>query len=439
MARAHISRRAVLGGGSALAIGLPLLEAMAPRQARAGGGGDPRRFLAFFTPNGMPMNRWTPTNQGPGYDLPPALEGLADIQDQVSVLTGLQNSAVNGSAGHAPSTAGFLTGTPVADSQTDLSNTSSVDQVYAQFIAGQSPINSLALGLLADNGATQCDASNYGCAYIRNISWNGSTPIPKLTTPQAAFDLLFAGYDGDASSQQLAIRRAKRLSLLDGVRGEAEALRSKMGATDRQKLDEYLTAVRDLEQRVESEELGGVQACMAQAPAVPTNIESKVLATLDVIALAFKCDRTRSVTLMCGEGLNSLDFSHLGISTGHHTLSHALGVTANAADYLEIARWEVRMFVELLQRLAAIPEGDHTVLDSTIAYFGNEISEGYVHSHVNLPVLLAGGAALGLSPGRHVVYGNQPPIADLFIGVLAALGVDVPSFGAHGTAALSQL
>ena len=403
-------------------------------QARAGDSESPKRFVGFFAPNGVPMPDWKPLTMGAGYDLRPCLEPLLAIQSQVSVLSGLQNSATNGGAGHAPSSAGFLTNTGVAASETNLTNSTSVDQVYAQSIQGQTPQSSLVLGMIGGTVEGGCDAGGYGCAYLKNISWNGNTPLPKLSQPTDAFDLLFAGYDDGASLAEQQLRRAKRLSVLDSVLDEASSLQGRLGATDRIKVEEYLDSVRDLELRVEANDPGTAPACSPTEPEPSFDIDAKCEAFLDVIAMAFECDVTRSVTFMCGEGLNSLDFDFLGFSDQHHGISHS-GAPDDYTKYVEITRWEVEKFASLCSKLLAIDEGGATALDSSILYMGNEISHGAGHTRTDMPVLLAGGL---LDTGRHMAFQGRP-MGDMFISILGALGVQVNTFGDHGTQPLEGL
>lgn len=428
-----------------MALGLPFLEAMTPTARAGGAGGPPKRFVAIFTPNGMPMNQWTPSVQGSGYDLPPALVDLAGVENDTLVLSNLQIHSVDGSAGHAPGTAGFLTCTAVNPSETELTNATSVDQLFADSIAGQTATKSLQLGMIGGGDDGGCDAGGYGCAYLNNISWVGNTPLPKLSQPQAAFDLLFAGYDPGASTEELVLRRTKRLSVLDAVLEEATTLQAALGTTDQAKVEEYLDAVRDLELRVESEDIGGPSTCTPTGPDVAFDIDQKTEAMLDIMAMAFECDRTRAITFMLGQGLNSLDFHFLTLPDGqtvngtHHSLSHALGAGNNAAQYLEISRWQVRKFASLLGKLRDIDEGGSTVLDNSIVYFGNGISSGSAHDHVNMPILVGGHGGGTLSSGRHIHYGGAPPVANLFIALLNALDVPTASFGDDGVAPLGQL
>ena len=434
----RLSRRAFLGGGTAVAIGLPCLDAMLPRRARADDAAACKRFVAIFTPNGMPMAKWTPAATGPDYPLSEALQDLAPVKQHVSVLSNLQIRAVDGPAGHAPGTAGFLTCTRVAVSETNPTNNKSVDQVYADSIQGQTPTSLMALAMIGGSEAGTCDAAGYACSYLANISWNGNSPNGKHITPQAAFDLVVGGADPGLSAQEKALRRAKRLSVLDSVIDEAAGLKTKLGASDNAKVDEYLDSVRDLELRVEAEDPSAVDTCDPEEPQAYFDIDEKTDAFLDVIAMALQCDRTRAVTFMLGKGLNSLAFNFMGIGQGHHGLSHS-GNADDQALYLQIAQWEVAKFARLVEKLAAIDEGGTSVLDNTILYLGNGISSGSGHTHSNMPILVAGGANLGLSPGRHVHYPSEPPVANLFIRLLNALDVPVTTFGDDGTQPLADV
>jgi hypothetical protein len=433
-----LSRRAFLGGAGVM-VSLPLLEAMIPSRAHAGGAGTAKRLLTIYVPNGIHMASWTPNATGAGFDLKTILQPLAPYQDSILVLSGLDNTPgqPDGPGDHAGGTSAFLTCVHVNKSETDITNGTSMDQLYADHIGGETVIPSMQLGIEGGGNTGGCD-SGYSCAYSRNITWRNSTPLSKLTAPQTAFDLLFAGFDPMASAEQLAAIKANRLSVLDYTLADAEKLKGKLGTTDRVKMDEYLDSVRDLELKISTDE--GVASCMLEgaAPGEPGDITNHIQLMLDVIVKAFECDRTRVISFMMGNAGSNRSYGFIGAPGGHHEYSHHGNAAASFAALEVIDTWEVEQLAYLLGKMQAIDEGGTSLLDNSMVFFSSEIEDGNSHAHTNLPVILAGGGGGTLDSGRHVAYGGQP-LANLFIAMLQKLGVNVATFGDNGTGPLGNL
>ena len=427
-----LSRRAFLGGASVM-VSLPFLEAMMPSRAEAEVAGFPQRLLAFYVPNGIHMQAWTPSSTGAGFPLTPLLEPLAPWQDQLLVVTGLANSPgqPDGNGDHVAGTGAFLTCTHVNKSETNLTNGISMDQVYAQHIGSQTVVPSLQLGIEGGGNTGNCD-SGYACAYVRNISWVGNTPLSKLTSPSTVFDLLFAGFDPEASSDDLAVRKENRLSVLDRTLADAEALEQKLGASDRIKLEGYLDSVRDLELKVQSEDAMGT-CDPGGSPGDGSDYRQRTQLMLDLIVKAFECDRTRTISFMLGNGASLRTFDFLGYPNGHHLYSHHANSPANFAAIQAINKWEVEQLAYLLQGLDAVVEPNGTLLDNTMVYFSSEVEDGNAHRHSNLPVLLAGRGGGVIESGRHVRH-DGVRLANLYLSMLQGLGVTVGSFAnSNGT------
>ncbi len=436
----RLSRRAMLGGAGAL-LALPWLEAMSPagRNARAADE-VALRFLAWYVPNGMHMQSWTPQQVGADYDLPMILEPLAALQSDVSVLTGLANlpGKPEGPGDHAGGTSAFLTATHVKKSESDILNNISMDQVLANAIGDKTQHASLQLGLEGGGNIGNCD-SGYSCAYTRNISWaNPTTPMPKLTAPQVVFDLLFAGFDPEATAEELEARRTQRLSVLDYALDDINALRMKLGKTDQAKLDQYLTGVNDLEKRINDEAIAPVCALPPNWNGNYDNFPEHVDLMIDIMVLAMQCDMSRVITFMFQNAGAYRDYAFIGAPGSHHETSHHMTLQENY-DKLEIIdQWEVLQFAKLLQRMKDTPDTeDASLLDNSLVFFSSEISDGNAHNHNNLPVLLAGSAGGAVKPGRHLTFPDEPPIANLFTTILNTLGVPNDSFGDDGTGPLS--
>jgi hypothetical protein len=434
----RLPRRAFLGGAAA-AIGLPWLEAMGPiREASAELGSMPQRLLAFYVPNGIHMAEWTPNELGPNYAVKAIMQPLADAEllDDILVISGLRNDPArpDGPGDHASGTSAFLTATKVTKSETIITNDTSMDQVYAQHIGSETSMSSMQLGIEGGANVGGCD-SGYGCVYSRNISWNGNTALSKLTSPQTAFDLLFSGFDPEATAAEMAIRRERRLSVLDHALGDAAALQAKLGQTDRVKVQEYLDSVRDLELRIQNE--SGVPACELEPgfPVDPGNFVDHVQTMIDVMVKAFQCDRTRVISFMLGNAGSGRDYGFIGAPGGHHYLSHHNNLQSHFEALTIIATWEIAQFAYLLTELKNTSEGEGNLLDNSMVFFSSEIEDGNSHAHHNLPVILAGRGGGTIPTGQHVRFDDQP-IANLFIDMLQRLGVDIATFGDDGTGPL---
>ncbi|MEZ4264907.1 MAG: DUF1552 domain-containing protein [Myxococcota bacterium] len=351
-----LSRRTLLRGAGA-AVALPFLEAMLPRTRRARAAdalAPPKRFVAFYVPNGVRLSAWTPTTEGAGYALPPILQPLQSVRDDLLVLTGLTNvNAVAPLAGdHARGTAAFLTcEPPLKGIDENINNGISLDQRLAQALGGATRFPSLELGVDAGGTAGDCDAG-YSCAYLRTIAWAGpKTPLPKETSPPSVFDRLFGGVDLTLTQEQVARRRAQRKSVLDWVMDDTTRLQARLGASDTAKLEEYLTGIRELEIGIEKE--ATLTQCFPGArPTVGIDHATRVTQLLELIVLAFQCDLTRIATFMIGNGGDGRVYDFLGISDGHHYLSHHQG-DPQKLDFIQtINTWEVTQFAGLLQRLS---------------------------------------------------------------------------------------
>lgn len=447
--RFSLSRRTLLGGAGAL-IALPWLEAMAPVARRARGADPeppPLRALFYYLPNGIHMQSWTPATEGPGYEITPILsplvdpQAMVDLKGDVMVLTGLQNlpAKPEGPGDHAGGTSAFLTCTHVTKSETDINNDISIDQVLANAIGEATPHRSLQFGTA--NGATMgnCD-SGYSCAYTSNISWaDAKTPLPKLYDPQVIFDLLFSGFDPEATAEEQAKRRANRISVIDYATGQVESLQTKLGKTDRDKLDQYLTGLRDLEKRLTAENTEAVCELPAMFSGAYPDFTTHVDLMTELMVLAFQCDQTRIITFMLENAGSYRDYSFIGAQGAHHEISHHMDNPDNFAKLEIIDRWEMVQFAKLLQKLKSSPEGEGTLLDNCVVFLSSEISDGNAHNHNNLPVLLAGRAGGQLTPGRHVKYGETPPLSNLFISIAEMFGVPVDGFGDDGVGPLPNL
>ena len=444
----HISRRTFLRG-LGTAIALPTLEAMVPPLKAFAASADaaspfPKRMAFVYVPNGANMADWTPGALGSDFTLPYILEPLEAHRKDLLVLSGLAQDKArphgDGPGDHARASATFLTGcqarkTPGADIKVGVS----VDQIAAEKIGGQTRFASLELGCDRGQQSGNCD-SGYSCAYQFNLSWRGeSSPLPPEIDPRHVFERLFANADAAEAGQNRAIRQQQRKSILDFALEDARQLKSKLGYTDRRKLDEYLAVVRELEQRIErAEKFATALPNYTMPTGVPSENEDHIRLMFDLLTLAFQTDTTRIVSFLIAHDGSNRSYPKIGISEGHHELSHHGGDEQKKAKIAKINRYHVTQFAYLLEKLKSIPEGDGTLLDNCMIVYGSGIADGNAHNHDNLPVLVAGRGGGALAPGRHIRYEKETPMTNLYVSMLERVGAPVARVG-DSTGTLAQL
>lgn len=346
------------------------------------------------------------------------------------VLTGLSNlpAKPDGPGDHASGTGSFLTAARCFKTEgANIQNGISFDQIAARAIGGETRFPSLQLG--GEGGASMgnCD-SGFSCAYVRNITWaDDATPLAKEINPESVFDRLFRGVDANANLDERMKRKRHQLSLLDFVKDDTRRLRAKLGTGDRRRLDEYLTGVRELETRLLASD--GSSCPQGVRPGNPGDVREKVRLMSDLMVLAFQCDLTRVISFMLGNGGSNRVYNFLGITDGHHQISHHMRAQANYEKLQVIDTWEVEQLSYLLQKMKSIQEPDGTLLDNSAILFSSEIEDGDAHGHTNLPVVLAGKGGGAFQTGRHIRYTGDQPVANLYLAILASIGVNQPTFG----------
>jgi hypothetical protein len=439
--RWHISRRHVLRGIGA-AVALPMLDAMIPagalRSAAAYGASAapaaaaPVRMAAVFFPNGRWMPNWTPTATGADFALPPSLAPLESVRKHLLVLSGLnlRNASALGDGGgdHARSAAAFLTGMhPHKTAGADIRAGVSLDQVIAQHIGDQTRLPSLEIGLEYAAMAGECD-SGYSCAYTSHIAWRTpQSPMPSSGDPGQIFDQLFGSDDPET---RLHVKQ--RSSILDAVAEDAADLNRQLGKSDQAKLDEFTSSIREVEKRIDrARQLGIVKppAGVARPEDVPDDMGQYMRLMYDLLVLAFRTDSTRVATMMTAHEGTNRPYRELGLSEGFHSLSHHGQDPAKITGIQKIDVYHMQQFAYFLQKLAATPDGDGTLLDHTLILCGSGISDGDRHNHDNLPILLAGRAGGAISPGRHLRYNDTTPLCNVYLSLLKIMGIDLPRFG----------
>jgi hypothetical protein len=431
----RISRRTVLRG-LGLSVSLPWLEAMGPLTAWAGAAtpdqAAPNRLAFLYVPNGANMAQWTPQREGANFELPPSLQPLAPVRDHLLVLSGLTADKArphgDGGGDHARALGAFLTGTqPRKTDGTNIRAGVSADQVAASRMGHKTRLPSLEIGCEQGAMAGNCD-SGYSCVYSSTMSWRSATqPLPKQVNPKLVFERLFAATPDAQRVQQ----DERRKSILDFVREDSQDLAGRLGRQDVRKLDEYLAAIRDIEQRIErAEKLPLVRTPDYPAPGgVPASYEEHLRLMCDLLVLAFQADVTRvSTFVLANEGSNR-PYPFIEVREGHHDLSHHGNDAAKLTKLHQINTFHVRQLAYLLDKLKSIREGDGTLLDHAMIAYGSGNSDGNAHNHDNLPILLAGKGCGTLSSGRHLRYAKETPLNNLWLALLNRMGVDVSQLG----------
>ncbi len=434
---ARLPRRTFLRG-LGTAVALPVLDSLLPSSARAAtaAGKFPRRLAWVYVPNGKNMADWTPATTGTDYELPSILEPLAAHRRDLTVLSGLAMDPANehgdGGGAHARASATFLTGIhPRKTAGADIKAGISADQIAANQIGTATRLPSLELSCDSGQRAGSCD-SGYSCAYQFNVSWRSETqPMNPEVDPRAAFERLFGNGDAGASLEAAARRALYRKSVLDYLLDDARSLSRRLGENDRRKLDEYLTAVREIEQRIERAEKFGAPKPPpgVVAPEMFENFDAQVRLMYDILALAFQTDSTRLSTFIVAHDGSNRPYPTIGIRDGHHDLSHHRNDEAKKAQIARINRVHTGQFAYFLDRLKSIREGDASLLDHCTILYGSAISDGNKHLHENLPILLAGRGGGAVSSGRHVRVDEKTPLTNVYRSMLDSVGVRTEKIG----------
>jgi hypothetical protein len=423
-----LPRRTVLRGLGA-SLSLPLLDGMLPAfSSRAHAATSAHRFLAFYVPNGMAMEYWTPKGEGRHFELSPILEPLAPFRNQMLVLTGI-NASWNYI--HAGASGSFLTGTARGGrNEVEILADVSMDQLLARHFATETQVASLELAMDPPANAGACTGI-LSCAYTHTISWRSATqPLPMEHNPRAVFERLF----GDSGSTARAAREARMLqqkSLLDSVNERLAALRKELGVQDQAKVEQYTEAVRDVERRIQkAEQQRDVELPTLDPPqGVPPVFEDHLALMLDLQLLAFQSDLTRVITFMIGKEQSARPYPQVGVPEAHHPLSHHNDVPELIAHLSKINRYHTELFSKYLARLRATPDGDGSLLDHMTIMYGSGISNSTRHSGQNLPLLLVGGGAGRLDGGRHLKYPDKTSNANLLLTLMDKLDVPVEKIG----------
>lgn len=433
--RRHLPRRAFLKGMGA-AIALPMLDAMTPAFAAPAGLRQPALRLGFtYVPNGVTMADWTPKGEGLGFELSRVLKPLERFREDTVVLSGLAqrngNALGDGPGDHARAAAAYLTGVhPRKTAGADIQNGISVDQIAARHLASHTRFPSLELGCDDSRTVGNCD-SGYSCAYTNSLAWRGpATPMPPETNPRLVFERLFGDVDTSLSPETRARRLRHRRSILDLVLERTTRLAVDLGPSDRRKLDEYLSSIREIERRIEKAEqdLTDITPAIDKPTGIPVLYADYVKLMFDLQVVAFQTDMTRVVTMMMGREGSMRTYPEIGVPDPHHPLTHHRGNPEWIDRVTKVNAMHMELFAGFVEKLKATPDGDGTLLDHSMIVYGSGLSDGNRHTHEDLPVLITGrGGDLRL--GTHIVYPKGTPMTNLYLTLLDRMGVPPETIG----------
>jgi hypothetical protein len=426
------SRRNFLRGLGTL-MALPTLESLTPRGFAAAPktAHRPLRAAFLYAPNGVNAEHWFPSGTGEDYQFGSSMRMLEPHRKDFSIITGLchDKARSNGDGGgdHARATATFLTGVQARKTAgSDIQLGVSVDQIAANRIGHHTKLASLELSTDGQRSAGRCD-SGYSCAYQFNLAWKNETmPLAPEMDPRLAFERVFGSASGGKDGER---RRVLNQSILDTVLADAHRLQKKVNARDRAKLDEYFTAVRDIEQRIErAEQFGQPLPKEVQAPSgIPDSYQEHIRVMFDLLALSFQTDSTRIATFLLAHDGSNRSFPEIGVPDSHHQISHHQHDPEKLRKIALIDQFYLSQFGYFLDKLKHTADGEGNLLDHSMIVYGGGICDGDRHNHDNLPVILAGHGSGTLKPGRHIALKRQDetPMTNLYLSLLDR--IDVPA------------
>jgi hypothetical protein len=432
----HLSRRTLLRGAGA-ALALPLLDAMIPAStafAQTAAAPRPRMGFVYF-PHGAIMSQWTPAADGRDFELPPLLKPLEPFKKQLTIVTGLENKHAVGPT-HAITPGTWLSGVSPRISHDPYGGVT-VDQIAAEHIGQDTPLPSLEVSTEEPVGGGACDR-NYGCSYGATISFRTpTTPLPMEFNPRKLFQRLFG--QGDTREERAAAA-AQYASILDVVTAKAAALKRRLGPADRAVLSDFLESVREIERRVQKMEANDLsKIALPDAPVgIPNAFPDQVELMFDTVALAWQANITRVTSLMMAAEVSNMTYNHVDVPDAFHALSHHQN---NAAKLERLAReqaYNSRAFAKFVQKLAATPDGDGSLLDHSILLYGSNMSNSNAHDHFPLPSAVVGGGCGKLKGAQHLRYPDRTPVANLLATLLDRAGVPVERVG-DSTGEISEI
>jgi hypothetical protein len=426
-----LSRRTLLRGIGA-SMALPMLDSMIPA-LNAQSAAAPARIGFVYASHGVIFDQWKPKKLGRDFELTPNLQPLANVKGEFNILTGLSHLEADtkgdGSGDHTRASAAWLTGVHAYDRTrpgVEVKLATTADQLAAAVLGKNSAIPSIEMTVdTPSQGA--CDAGD--CFYVNTVSWRTpTTPNMAENQPRVIFERLFG--DGGSNAQRLA-RAQKETSILDSVADEARSLVANLGHGDRSKLDEYLDSVREVEKRIQSsEKLGPENIELPDRPVgIPASFEAHTKLMFDLQLIAFRADLTRVFSMILARELSGRTYPMIGIPGQHHLISHHRDDAELMSQKARIDTYHVQMLAYLLEQMKATPDGDGSLLDHSLIFYGSGMGNGNLHRHSDLPVLLAGKLNGKFQTGYHYDYKLDTPMANLLVTILDRAGVPMEKLG----------
>lgn len=429
--RKALPRRTVLQGLGSV-VSLPFLESMVPAmtaQAQSAARA-PLRFGAVYVPNGCPIDYWMPGGGGGELQITPILKPLEPFRDQLTVIGNLSRAGGTSVTDHAVSSAGWLTGAVAKQTEAeDIRVGVSIDQVLARHVGQETPFPSLEYATEDFSGYIGGCVPGYSCTYMNTIAWASETaPLPMEINPRVAFERLF-GRPGPAGARARRLR--EDLSILDSIGEETRSLQIGISPADRNRLDDYLENIREIERRIQrTEDRNATDLAAFEAPVgIPESFEEHMGLMFDLLAVAYQADLTRVFTFMTGREASQRTYPGLGMSQTHHDVSHHGRQPDKMAQHAKINTYFTSLFASFLETLRSSPEGEGSVLDHALIAFGTGMSDGQAHNSYPLPFAVAGGAGGQIRGNRFIVAPEWSSIANVWLGVAGMFGSPIEHFG----------
>ena len=431
ISKKSLDRRTFLKGAG-VTLALPFLDAMVPALWGRPAASSPLRLGFIYIPMGSNISQWTPKVQGKLTELSPTLDALMPYRNQLTVLTNmeLQAAVAPTNGNHATSNCTFLSAVRAKMTEgNDYYLGTTVDQIVAQRLGKDTPLPSLELGtdLMALVG--NCD-NGFACAYQNCLSWSSpTTPLAPEADPRVVFERLFG--EGGTPAEQMAELRKNR-SILDSVSEDIARLQREVGASDRNKVNQYFDSLREVERRIQKAEQQNSTTLgehLERPVSVPAAWEDHAKLMFDLQVLAMRADLTRVITFQLAREASTRTYPQIGVPEAHHPVSHHRNNPAQLAKLAKINTYHISLFAYFLEQMKSTPDGDGSLLDHSIYVLGSGMGNPDAHTHSNLPILVAGGGSGKIRGGQHINYANPTPLANLYLTLLDRMGIDADSFG----------
>lgn len=430
----HLDRRTFLKGAGTV-VALPLLDAMIPAATAQSltPARERLRFGAIYMPNGIYPAMWHPENAGKDFEFNKVMKPLEPYRDYLTTISQMKapDGTKNMGGIHMGASAAFLNGAGPVGKNGDfnlIESKKSVDQYIADVIAEDTPLRSLEVGT-EDMGTSAGACDGYPCVFFNTMAWYDEfSPLPVSVNPQVTFERMF----GDPGTPEQRLSRLKtKQSMLDSVLHETKQLQKAIGASDNKLLDEYLTNIRRVEQQLQNMAArSGVLEIAADGPVgIPEDFDAHMTVTYDLLHLAFQGDITRVFSFMLGHEASGRSYAHVGVKEPHHSTSHHKNTPESLDQYARIGGYQMVKLAEFVEKLKATPDGDGTLLDSSLLYFGAGMSNGLLHDRHNVPAALIGRAGGRLEGNRHIVAKTDEPTSNLLLAMADKLGSEIDSIG----------